>query len=252
VSSNPVSGEVALSQAFQRILIGRPVDRLAYTSGQCAGKKVFDLGCLDETAYTVKQGTAGDYWLHKRIAEQAQWVVGIDNSPLVPDDGLKTFDNAVIVRADVYDLLSVDATLNGEHLTVADADVIVAGELIEHLPNVMDFLSQFTADKLRGKTLIMSTPNATSAYNAIMALVRRESCHEDHIGVYSYKVLSNVMRKCGLGRFRIVPYHLSIPEVQIKSTGLVKIAAVVFERTVHAIEWLFPLKSSGYIVEVAL
>lgn len=252
MSNDPASDTGELSQAFQRILVGRPVYRLEYTSDKCVGKKVFDLGCLDETAYTVKQGTSANYWLHRRIAEKAQWVVGIDNSPLVPDEGLQTFENAVIVRADVFDLLSVEATLNGEHHTVADADVIVAGELIEHLPNVMQFLSQFKSEQLPGKLLVMSTPNATSAYNSIMALFRWESCHEDHIGVYSYKVLSNVLKKCGFRQFRIVPYHLSIPEIQIKSRGMIRLASIMFEKAVRVIEWMFPLKASGYIIEVHL
>jgi DNA-binding NtrC family response regulator len=63
----------------------RPVDRVGYIAARCAGKRVLDIGCLDETAL-AKRTT--DEWLHARIAAQAVSVTGVDLSDHLPEDGL--------------------------------------------------------------------------------------------------------------------------------------------------------------------
>src|SRR5438477_12830146 len=83
---------------FERIKISRPVDRISYIRGACANKTVLDLGALDETAF-VKKRNAGS-WLHEEIATLATRVVGLDSSDIVPNEGLRTANNAIIHKVD--------------------------------------------------------------------------------------------------------------------------------------------------------
>ena len=96
-------------------------------------------------------------------------------------------------------------------------EVIVAGELIEHLPGPLAFLESIVRmERLRGATLILTTPNATAAHNVAIGLLSRESTHHDHLCILSFKTL-NI--PCVIARFSrrwdIVPYY--VPRSQCAS-----------------------------------
>jgi hypothetical protein len=88
-------------------------------------KVVLDLGALDETAFTKKR-THGS-WLHEEIAKAALRVIGLDSSDIVPANGLVTAENAMIKRGNILDLDSAISQID------VSPDIVVAGELIEHL-----------------------------------------------------------------------------------------------------------------------
>jgi hypothetical protein len=224
---------------LEKVTSPRPVDKLAWIAERCRGQFVLDLGAYDETAMTTKKGTP--WWLHGRLAEVARRVVGVDNSKNVPDDGLVTSERSVIVRGDVYDL----GSLNLE----SRPDVVVAGELIEHLPDAVGFLrSVLTEPSLAGATLILTTPNAASAYNAILGVVGRESTHQDHLAIHSYKTLSTVCSRAGLREWQLIPYLTRFPEMMLSSNGALRLGVAGFQRVVNVIERWCPLLSGGWIV----
>ncbi|MDQ1493114.1 MAG: hypothetical protein QOJ23_5628 [Actinomycetota bacterium] len=209
----------------------------------CAGRYVLDLGAYDETAVELKQGT-GD-WLHGAIASVAGRVVGIDSSPLLPEDGVRTGKRSVIVRGDICQLGSVAVD--------EQPDVIVAGELIEHLPNALAFLGDLTHDpRFRGSLLVLTTPNACSLHNVILGLFGRESTHRDHLAIHSYKTLATLMRETRLANYEILPYHVRFSESALQARGLKRLLIRSFERVVNALESAFPLLSGGWIVKAAL
>lgn len=70
-------------------------------------------------------------WLHEEISNQAFDTIGIDNSFSIPEEGV-TLKNSKIIKGDCAN----KTTISGY-----DVDVIVAGELIEHLPNPIEFLA---------------------------------------------------------------------------------------------------------------
>src|SRR5882724_175366 len=147
--------------ALERLAVVRPVDRIRFIGRACAGCRVLDLGAMDETAWQAKQGRGT--WLHEEIGRNALRVDGIDNSVSVPAEGLRTGPNATIRRGDITDPERLVAALEDS------PDVIVAGELIEHLENPLQFLKRFVGiERLSGKTLILSTPNATALHNVLI------------------------------------------------------------------------------------
>jgi 2-polyprenyl-3-methyl-5-hydroxy-6-metoxy-1,4-benzoquinol methylase len=103
----------------------------------------------------------GDRWLHGRIVEVAQSAVGLD---------LLTADAAQLNEA-------------GYSIHVADAetfelgrrfDVIVAGDVLEHLSNPGRFLERARAHMHPGSDLVITTPNPFAFAQMMHVLIRRQ------------------------------------------------------------------------------
>jgi hypothetical protein len=230
---------------LERLAVRRPVDRITFIAHACAGLRVLDLGALDETACAAKRGRGT--WLHDEIAATALKVDGVDNSAVIPAPGLATGPNSAILRGDITDLAPIVAAL------AASPDVVVAGELIEHLENPLQFLKNLGAiQRLSGKTLILSTPNATAVHNVLIALARRESTHRDHLCILSYKTLATLCARAGLTDREIIPYYSRFTEMRARHSGVLRLAVVAAQGAVNLVEWMFPLLSFGFIVRVRL
>jgi 2-polyprenyl-3-methyl-5-hydroxy-6-metoxy-1,4-benzoquinol methylase len=230
---------------LERLTVRRPVDRIEFIARACAGCRVLDLGAMDETAWAAKRGRGT--WLHEEIARSALRVDGVDNSALIPTEGLRTGPNAAIRRGDITDVQRLVGALEDS------PDVVVAGELIEHLENPLQFLRQFMEiDCLSGKTLILSTPNATALHNILIGLARRESMHHDHLCVLSYKTLTTLCTRAGFPELEITPYFSRFTEMQERHSGPLRLAVRAAQQIVNLAEWMFPLLSFGYIVRVRL
>lgn len=232
-------------EPLEALSIARPVDRIKYIARACAGLCVLDLGAMDETAWTSKRGQG--VWLHEEIARFARRVYGIDNSELIPATDLVTGANATIRRGDITDPQRLMAVLDQA------PDIVVAGEIIEHLENPLQFLRNLARTKqLSGRTLILSTPNATALPNVVIGLARRESAHPDHLCIFSYKTLTTMCRRAGFSDWEIVPYYSSFTEMQLRHTGLSRVAVRAVQAAVNRLEWMFPLLSFGYIVRATI
>jgi len=230
--------------ALERVKVSRPVDRLSFLEAHVRGKAIFDLGALDETAYQSKQTTTS--WLHARLCRTASNVVGIDNSRIIPDEGLRTSGNGVIIRADIFDLRDVTEQFG-------PPEVIVAGELIEHLPNTSEFLRSLKASAyLKGAQLLVTTPNACCWHNTLVGLAGRESMHKDHLQIYSYKTLRTLFESNGFDVESIQPYYARFPEMIEAGPWPVSLGARMFQGVTNLLETITPLLSSGWIVKTRI
>src|SRR5438046_2651489 len=106
------------------------VDRVTYILEHCTGKRVLHLGCTDWPMTDRK--LAGGALVHARINEAAASQVGVD----ADRDGVSHL--VKIGFAETY----VDNVEQFSHPAVCHQqyDVIVAGEIIEHLENPGIFL----------------------------------------------------------------------------------------------------------------
>lgn len=228
-------------ETLERLCPGRPVDRIEHIASLCRGKVVLDIGCYDETAL-AKRGTR--HWLHGRVAEVARQVVGVDSSALVPPEGLVTAPNARILRGDGVEL---DERL----LASAAFEIVVAGEFIEHVPDVLRFLARLRS-LLPGRELVLSTPNGVSLANTALALIGREAQHPDHLANFTFKILHTLCRRAGLATWEITPYRFYATEMILGSSGAKRTAARAAEVLIRAGERMFPLLSFGYVVKARL
>lgn len=230
---------------LERLPVPRPVDRIPFIKNDCKGKVVLDLGAMDETAYAAKQGHGT--WLHEEIAEVAAQVMGMDISSLVPPDGLRTGKNSAIHPGNIMQL---GAWLNSRDFS---PDIIVAGEIVEHLENPLMFLKGMKAiDRLQGKTLILTTPNATALHNCLIGLLSRESTHHDHLCIFSYKTLYTLCSRSGFAGWEIVPYVARFTEMKERNTGFRHVLVSVGEKVINGLEWLCPMMGFGYIVKIRI
>lgn len=226
---------------LEKIRIQKPVDRLTYISQLCKDKRVLDIGCYDETAIKSKKDSG--YWLHGLLSKEAKKVIGIDSSEKIRSE-IKTGPRSKIIKKDLYDLDRSFAVAN-------KIDVIVAGELIEHIPDVSRFL-QLMKELYPKKVLILTTPNATSLSNILLAFFNRESSHKDHIQIFSYKTLYALFIKNDLKKFRIIPYHVKFTEMYLNSPKIIGVFIRITEKIINIIENIFPIVSGGYIVNTEL
>lgn len=223
---------------LEKIAVTGPVDRIGFIAGRCKGKRVLDIGCLDETAL-AKRGTSE--WLHARIAETAASVIGIDLSDKLTAEGLVTAPNARIVKGDG----------TRPHIPAGEIDIIVAGEFIEHLENPLAFLRELKA-RYPGHELVLSTPNGTSLANGLMGLIGREAQHPDHLLTSTYKTLTTLCRRAGVREWEIIPYRFYATELVLGSKGAFRLFVKLVERMVRLGERLAPLRGFGYVVRITL
>jgi hypothetical protein len=225
--------------ALESISLPGTVQRLEYIEKKVKGKKVFDLGALDETAIDSKKDRGN--WLHARLCAAATEVIGIDNSELVPPTGLTTAANGRIIKADIFDLVPVVQEFGVPQ-------VIVAGELIEHLTDTLGWLRSLKSNPaLAGAQLIVSTPNACSWHNFLIGLTGRESTHPDHLQIYSYKTLRTLFDRSGIELQELVPYHVRFDEMLEGSQGMRRLSVRAFQGVINTVERFTPALNAGWI-----
>jgi hypothetical protein len=225
---------------LEKLPVGRPVDRYRHVGEACRGKRVLDLGAYDETEVSRPQHTSWK-WLHAVIAGSAKEVLGVDASPQVPPEGLTTTVGTRIVRGRVEELGGLVADFR--------PDLIVAGELIEHTPDTLGWLGRLAA-AAPGTRYLATTPNTTSVINLLLALLRRENNHPDHLQVYSYKTLATLASRIPLRDAALTPYYY---DPHIFRGRLPKLLSPIVSLTdvlmLRPTQFLFPLTAFGWILE---
>lgn len=74
-------------------------------------------------------------------------------------------------------------------------DVIIAGELIEHIENSGIFLENVKRHLVKGGIFFLSTPNSTSFRFFFYALFNKEPEYKDHIKYFSKDSLNLILKK---------------------------------------------------------
>jgi len=172
----------------------------------CKGKRVLHLGCVDAGPFFRERLEKGEL-LHQNIAAVAQelWGVDIDSAgvSLLRDHG---FSN--LVTADACDVDRIEV------LRSRRFDVIVAAEIIEHLPNPGLFLSAvkhfMTAEDTQ---LIITVPNAFRMVSWLWLLRGVEFVHPDHSYWFSYATATHLVQKSGFRIQQIYVYSFQPSEL---------------------------------------
>jgi len=82
-------------------------------------------------------------------------------------------------------------------LGLAPAEVVVAGELLEHLDRPGDFLEAVKSIVATDGLLLVTTPNAHSLTNVFGALGGRELVNADHVSWLSWRTLETLLSRHG-------------------------------------------------------
>lgn len=152
------------------------------------GKKVLHVGCTD-SPFTRSRHPAG-LLLHERLRPLCSKLVGID----LDADAIQW-----LAGQGVPDLHVADATKLGGFLESISfqPEVVLAGEVVEHLSNPGNFLEGLRAGIPRGCRLVVTVPSAFAYFGILQMLLGREKVHADHVSYYSYGTLKTLLERNG-------------------------------------------------------
>jgi 2-polyprenyl-3-methyl-5-hydroxy-6-metoxy-1,4-benzoquinol methylase len=167
ISPDPNAPEViARREGTVRAARAEPVtDRMAYLCDLVRGKKLLDVGVVDHFAGSGQH-------LHRQLARVAAESLGVD----VVEEGIEA------LRREGFNARVCDVTEE----TIGEVfEIIVAGELIEHLgaPQALFRLGQ--RNLIRGGRLVLTSPNPYYVSRIRDALLGRARENADHVSLWS-------------------------------------------------------------------
>jgi 2-polyprenyl-3-methyl-5-hydroxy-6-metoxy-1,4-benzoquinol methylase len=180
------------------------VQRVDFIKAACKDKKVLHLGCTNYP-YT-KEAIDTNALLHFELEKIASEVYGFDFDQ-AGIDILTQHGTKKLYQADLEKLEAVD--LNEKF------DVIVAGEMIEHLNNPGLFLHGVKRFMNADTSLIITTINAYCAMRFWTYFLRgrggiAEPVHPDHVAYYSYSTLKLLINRAELNVKDFLFYDVGI------------------------------------------
>jgi 2-polyprenyl-3-methyl-5-hydroxy-6-metoxy-1,4-benzoquinol methylase len=174
----------------KRMSRSNTMQRFDYVTNACRGKRVLHLGCADHPI--TERKLAMGALLHSALDRVAGTLYGMDvNSEAI----------GVLRRTGYQNLFVGDAEHLTEIIPAQDIhfDVIVAGELLEHLSNPGRFLDAVKAIMDPDSQLIITTVNAFCLFRFIYYVVHLgvERIHADHVAYYSASTLTALAQRHG-------------------------------------------------------
>jgi 2-polyprenyl-3-methyl-5-hydroxy-6-metoxy-1,4-benzoquinol methylase len=178
------------------------VSRVDYIANACRGKRVVDLGCVSQGGGFA--ATQSPDWLHGQILAVGQKVVGLDADA----DGIS------LLRKQGYNCIEGDAesldSINFIEPLGGTVDLIVAGELMEHLSNPGRFLDScrrvLQTQGSQESQLIISVPSPYWYRQMLAVMSGKEYSSSDHNCWYSPTTLTTLLMKHDFQVKRIVGY----------------------------------------------
>jgi 2-polyprenyl-3-methyl-5-hydroxy-6-metoxy-1,4-benzoquinol methylase len=173
----------------ERLRMPLIVDRHAWLTSLAAraGGEVAHIGCAD-SPYTAALLAAGAL-LHLRLVQVAS-VTGLD----VDVEGMRLLADALPAQR----LLVGDLTYGVPDDERGRYALVIAGEVLEHVPDADTFLRGCAALLAPGGALCVTVPNACCPKVGLRALVGRESVHPDHRVYYGPRTLQRTLEGAGL------------------------------------------------------
>lgn len=141
----------------------RVVERELFILVQCKNKVVLDIGATGP--------------MHEAILQVARKCYGIDIIE-------KSEDNYHRIDLDTAESLPV----------LRDVQIVIAGEVLEHLSNAGHFLDMLKVYKC---PIVITTPNAFSEVGAYHVKRGIEHVNKEHVSYYSFQTLSVLVKRHG-------------------------------------------------------
>jgi SAM-dependent methyltransferase len=170
-------------------------DKHDFLASLAANRRVLHVGCADALADVASKERAGRF-LHARLAATARELWGCD----LNERGLSRlrdefgFDRLVVADAQNLNLEDFD----GERF-----DLIIAAEVIEHLPNPGGLLASCHRLLTQGGFLCITTPNGALRIKTFAhSLAGKEDVSPDHVVLLSFTTLTSLYRQSGFGQPR--------------------------------------------------
>lgn len=163
-------------------------DRLGIFLPYIKGKDVLDLGCVNHEIEFFMQESC----LHSMMKPHCKTITGVDRKR----------EEVAELNTIGYNIICQDV----EKLNLKKKyDVIIAGEIIEHLSNPGNMLQSARKYLKDGGRLIITTPNAFSADRSIISLVREDvPTNQEHTFYFTRQTLTELLSRYG---FKVEKFH---------------------------------------------
>jgi len=175
-------------------------DRISFLVNMVKDKRIIDLGCIDHLDI-IESKIRNNTWLHKRLVESSQFCIGIDiNREGV--DYIRRLGYKNVYAGDILEDEEIRELILSQYW-----DLLVMGEVIEHIENPIFFLKKLREIyKEKIKYLILTTPNVFSLVHFKLAFLNNiEFINSDHKYYFSPYTLAKVMTISG---FRVISFYL--------------------------------------------
>lgn len=150
----------------------------------CKDKDVLDIGCIDHSYENAL--ALGNDWLHKRLKAVSKSIVGID---ILGEDARK-------LNKMGFNIIEANAESFNLNRTF---DVIVAGDLIEHVSNIGLFLACVEKHMHSNSICIITTPNPFNMEQAMRAIFENYiGVNEEHTTWLDPRVMHQTISRTGL------------------------------------------------------
>lgn len=165
------------------------IDRVSFILNKAQGKRVIDVGVVGHTYHADGPTTFAVTQLHRAIADAASHAIGIDPTP----DEMP----ALMQRHPELDLRLADVECLGESLPVDPVDLVVMGDVIEHLSNPGRALDSVAPFLRGGAQVLITTPNAFGLPALVRYVLRRFRESPDHVTAHNRWTLANLLQRHG-------------------------------------------------------
>ena len=174
------------------------VDRERTLVEAARDKRTVHVGFVDEHLLEARV-ERGD-WLHARLGAVASSLVGLD----VAEQGVEW------ARREGYEAYVADAQSPAaiRALGIAPAEVVIAGEVIEHLDQPGPFLQAMRELVAPGGRLVVTTPNQVNFLAVLGPVSGREPMHPDHMAAYSVRTLQALGERNGWALEKVAYYQM--------------------------------------------
>lgn len=165
VQKGPLADPVYLKKMMHDVPDAPVVDREKYITEKCTGKRIMHLG-----------SSSGE--LNDKLSKIAK-VIGVDRDKSGNPDILCDLDG------DLKQLIPAK-------FEEAPIELIVAGEIIEHLGNPGRLLSKLRTFQC---PLLITVPNAFAEANSAWIQKNKENVNIDHVSWYSYRTMRTLLER---------------------------------------------------------
>jgi SAM-dependent methyltransferase len=159
---------------------------------KCRQKRVLHLGCIGMTTELVErkcEAMLNKEVLHSNLREVAAELVGLDYDQSGVEE-LNRIGFTEIIWGNVYDL-------EGIRQLAEPFDVILCGDLVEHLSEPGRMFAQLKTLMRADSELLLSTPNSVGLPNLLRYAMGKAVDGEDHVLSFNIFTLKNLLRRYG-------------------------------------------------------
>ena len=179
---------ITQADMVHRLPKARIVDRVDYLVDAVRGRRAVHVGFVDSGCWEYHEQF--DSWLHAHLDAAAASLVGLD----LDEAGVEK------AKANGFEAYAVDCSDDEAVAAIGlqPGEVVIAGEIIEHLDDSGSFLDGLHSVCAADGRLVVTTPNASGLLNAgAAALAGYEVNHPDHLTLYSCFTLTNLLERHG-------------------------------------------------------